>query len=225
MRTVPSLPEWRDAVLGAYKTLRGEGEDLSDAALSVLWAQFALETGRGNYCWNWNLGNIKWSPGRDYSILRTYEIVDGKRVDLDDRFRAFESIDQGALDYLSFLLRASYAKAWEAVLSGDPSRFAHVLKTLGYYTENEEVYRRNVASLAAEFLRKVPPRVVEAPQAPTREPGLVLGEETARVPLVDAAQAFEHEGDDLTLVEEMNLCLDEGRLPLGLCSGTCGDPS
>lgn len=38
-------------------------EELGKAAAGVLYAQFAGETGRGQHCYGWNLGNVKWSKG------------------------------------------------------------------------------------------------------------------------------------------------------------------
>jgi len=47
--------------------------ELSKESVGVLWAHFAVETGEGIYCWNWNLGNYK-EPGgdnrRNYVSLR-----------------------------------------------------------------------------------------------------------------------------------------------------------
>ena len=51
-------------------------------ALAVLWAQYALETGRGKSCFNGNLGNIKRvdGDGRDWMWLQTFEFINGNRI-------------------------------------------------------------------------------------------------------------------------------------------------
>jgi hypothetical protein len=128
---------------------------LDDHALSVLWAQWALETGRGRSCWNNNLGNIKHVPGdgRDWMWLDTFEFINGQRVDMPDKFRAFATLADGAFDYLQFLSRPAYALPWSFVLAGDGDGFARALKAKGYYTAPVEDYARNIRSLAAEYMR------------------------------------------------------------------------
>jgi hypothetical protein len=75
-RTTPTTEEWRDAMVAAADRL---GISLNDAALSVLWAQWALETGRGKSCYCNNLGNIKavTGDGRDWCVLQTFEFING----------------------------------------------------------------------------------------------------------------------------------------------------
>jgi flagellum-specific peptidoglycan hydrolase FlgJ len=103
-RTTPTTEEWRDAMVAAADRL---GISLNDAALSVLWAQWALETGRGKSCYCNNLGNIKavTGDGRDWCVLQTFEFINGHRVDMADKFRAFGTLAEGAYDYLQFLSR------------------------------------------------------------------------------------------------------------------------
>lgn len=151
VRTTPTIIEWRDAIAEAWD-VAAFGEP-TIAALSVLWAQFALETARGKSMFNFNIGNIKWTPGRDYCVLHTYEFIGGKRVEMDDRFRAFPTLVDGARDYLAFLSRASYAEPWSCVLRGDPVAFAWALKRKGYYTASADDYASGLQRLAAEFMR------------------------------------------------------------------------
>ncbi len=68
------------------------------------------------------------------------------------RFRAFHTIDEGAVDYLG-LLNRRFAKAWPAVLAGDPTAFSHALKAQGYYTAPEASYTAGVVALFREMLR------------------------------------------------------------------------
>lgn len=68
------------------------------------------------------------------------------------RFRAFPTLDAGALDYLD-LLHNRFASAWPSVIAGDPQRFIASLKASGYFTGNEREYLRGVESLAREFSR------------------------------------------------------------------------
>lgn len=64
-RTTPTTYEYARAAL---QTVSG----ISKEATAVLWAHFAAETGRGQFCWNWNLGNVKHvkGDGHDYVSLK-----------------------------------------------------------------------------------------------------------------------------------------------------------
>lgn len=67
------------------------------------------------------------------------------------RFRAFHTIDEGALDYMGMLNRR-FARAWPAVLAGDPAAFSHALKMQGYYTADEGQYTRGVIAIFKEMM-------------------------------------------------------------------------
>ena len=68
------------------------------------------------------------------------------------RFRAYDTLDEGMLAYIS-LLRKRFAGAWPAVENGDPTLFAHRLKELGYYTAPVAQYAAGLRSLHAEYMR------------------------------------------------------------------------
>lgn len=86
-RTTPTMLDFARALLTVMP-------DASKEIAGVLWAHFAGETGSGQYCWNWNLGNVKHvkGDGSDYISLRgvwegfkiTDEDHDGG-VDEDDK--------------------------------------------------------------------------------------------------------------------------------------------
>jgi hypothetical protein len=122
-------------------------------SLLVLLAQWAEETGWGRYCHCWNLGNAKHveGDGRAWCAFRCSEIIDGREVWFDPpdpatRFRAFESLDAGAADYLE-LLWHHFGRSWGAVLAGDPAAFARALKAQGYYTAPEPKYEAALVAL------------------------------------------------------------------------------
>lgn len=126
-------------------------------SILVLLAQGALETGRWRSMHCWNLGNAKHTPGdgRSFTFYRCNEIIAGKTVWFDPPhpascFRAFRSIQEGAVDYLG-MLRRRFTKAWPAVLGGDPRAFVQQLKAQGYFTADEKPYENSVASLFHEF--------------------------------------------------------------------------
>lgn len=170
VRTTPTIAEWTASVTRAWMDLLHSVP--TQAALSVLWAQFALETGRGKSCFNHNLGNIKRVPGdgHDWCILNTFEYIDGRRVDVPDTFRAYPTLDAGALDYLRFLTRTSYADPWACVVAGDADAFARALKYMGYYTAPAIEYAAGLKSLSAEYLRVATPVPSDGPNTEPQTP-------------------------------------------------------
>lgn len=66
------------------------------------------------------------------------------------RFRAFNSLEEGVIDYLNFLY-TKYRPAWSAVLSGDPVNFVHLLKVNHYFTADEATYTASVVSIFNKF--------------------------------------------------------------------------
>jgi hypothetical protein len=138
------------------------GETPKRESILVLLAQFTLETGGGRACHAWNLGNAKSIPGdgRSWTFFRCSEIIGGKEVFFDPphpqtRFRAFETLDDGAYDYLE-LLHRRFAAAWPAVEAGDPAAFGHALAAQHYFTANEASYTRVLVHLVDELGAHVP---------------------------------------------------------------------
>lgn len=126
-------------------------------AVGVIIAQHNLETGEGSYCWNWNLGNVKYTKAAgdvDYIALNgVWEIVNGKKVILtkDDPgswFRAFSSLKEGTKFHLLFLKNNRYKSAWAYIENGDVAGFAKELKRKGYYTAAESSY---IAGMMVHF--------------------------------------------------------------------------
>ena len=135
------------------------GAPPSPKSIWLLGAQWALETGWGRACHCWNFGNVKHADGdgRCWCYFRCGEIIGGKQVWFDPPkpgacFRAFESIDEGAVEYLTFLAK-HYAGAWPYVEAGDPSGFVHEIKRRGYFTAAEEPYRQAVVQIFGTFSR------------------------------------------------------------------------
>lgn len=160
------------------------GEDPQRKSICVLLAQWALETGHGKKCFNYNIGNVKSNPGDgfDYTFFPC-----GERLREDDaerylgdprvsvawrkdgwvsltfqpehpvcRFRAFTSLAEGARAHL-VLLRNRFSSAWPAVINGNPREFAHLLKLSGYYTADETPYANTLATLFHRFMLKTAP--------------------------------------------------------------------
>lgn len=82
-RTVVTLREFTRAVLRAWSHV-GQGHPTKEA-IAVLWAQNRIETG-GDYCWNWNIANVKKVPGDGFNfhclnnVWEGYAPVDAARL-------------------------------------------------------------------------------------------------------------------------------------------------
>lgn len=134
-RTPVAMSTYADALLRAW---RAEYGDLpSKASCAVLWAQYGVETGL-KACWNWNIGNEKVTQGQVdagvpwFDLPGTWEVIGGKKIVLAEghpgrRFRAFDSLAESMQHHLQ-LLHGHFGRCWPAVIAGDVSGFAHLLK-------------------------------------------------------------------------------------------------
>ena len=144
-----------NALVSAWRSIFNEAPKRE--SILVILAQSALETGRWRYCHAWNIGNIKHVPGdgRGFTYYRCNEVEHGKVVWYDPpnpacAFRAFRTLEEGAVDHLAFL-RKRFAAAWHAVELGDPRVFVQQLKAHGYFTADEKPYENSVASIFHEY--------------------------------------------------------------------------
>lgn len=125
--------------------------------IGVIFAQWSIETGQGEFCWNNNIGNVKYIPSKnpenddiEYMMLKnTWEIINGKKVifqppDPQTWFRSFSTLADGVTYHLNLLRSKKYSKVWVAVEEGDPDKFAHLLREAKYYTAPEPLYVRNM---------------------------------------------------------------------------------
>lgn len=127
------------------------GDEPAGGTTALLTAQWAHETGRGASMFNYNFGGIKGEGPSGLSVAqRTREGWGATERTIVDRFRAYESADQGAVDYVKLLVRR-FPEAVEAARNGDAGGFVHALKTRGYFTGDEGAYTRSVHRLAGEF--------------------------------------------------------------------------
>ena len=69
--------------------------------------------------------------------------------------RAFGTAAIGALDYVRFVSGGRYAMAWTRLLAADAAGYVRTLKAAGYFTADEEPYRKATVSLQTEFIRKL----------------------------------------------------------------------
>lgn len=130
--------------------------------IGILFAQWSLETGQGQYCWNYNIGNYKAKdiPNKTVKYIalnNVWEIINGKKVILDKEdpgswFLAFDSLSDGVEEHLRKLSGQRWKLAWEAVVNGDPNDFAHKLKLQRYYTAPEEDYKKLMSMYFKQFM-------------------------------------------------------------------------
>jgi flagellum-specific peptidoglycan hydrolase FlgJ len=119
-------------------------ERLGDGpAADLLAAQIALETADGKYSYSYNLGNRKASNKADqkYQMLDTWEMENGKRVDVREPFIAHETLDEGIDAQIEYLDRKGLLDAAD---TGDVDAFNRALKAAGYYTADEGKYAANM---------------------------------------------------------------------------------
>jgi len=121
--------------------------------LAVLWAHWALETGRGERMTGYNFAGIKGrTPSGGSHRLWTWEKNDSSSEWVQRTFRAYDNPEAGARDYLR-LLRGKYPRAIRAARRGSPIDFVSALNEGGYFTEEPEAYLRAISSLTREFLQ------------------------------------------------------------------------
>jgi hypothetical protein len=114
----------------------------------VLTAHVSLETASGRRMFNFNFGGIKGtSPEGATARYLTHEVVGGRRVKVEQSFRAYGSAEGGAADYLG-LLRARFPDAARAADAGDARGFAERLGRAGYYTAPVSEYAAAIERLA-----------------------------------------------------------------------------
>jgi len=145
-KTVVSRADLRAAIGRAYTKLTGGAP--SSGLLDTLTAHASLETGSGAAMYNFNFGGIKGhSPTGETAVCRTKEVFNGKEVEVRDGFRAYHSLDDGAVDYVR-LMRDRFGGAVSRAEAGDVEGFAHALKKASYYTADETKYANALLKLS-----------------------------------------------------------------------------
>lgn len=127
--------------------------------LAILWAQFALECGRGKECMNWNIGGIKRLPNHFWTWFKTFEMINGVRYNFSPphpqtHFCAYTDLNQAVTEHLKFLIKPQYSKAFEKALIGSPDLYVIELKKARYFTASVQSYSKAVNFLYKEFMKK-----------------------------------------------------------------------
>jgi hypothetical protein len=145
-RTPATMTDIRGALSRALESSTGSRP--SSRTVDVLAAQVSLETAHGGAMYNFNFGGIKGaSPQGETANYMTREVYNGQSVTLQQGFRAYQSIDQGAQDYVS-VLRTRFPQAYQQALAGNVNGFAHALKQSHYFTAPEDQYASGLRAAA-----------------------------------------------------------------------------
>ena len=151
-KTKPTKEDFVENLVFAYYDLFQKIP--SKEVVCLIYAKFALETGYGDSCFNYNLGNIKqFDSNKQYMMLNNvWEILDGKKVIFQPPhpqtwFRAYDNWRQGMRDYLELISSKRYSVAWEYLQKGNPAEYVLALKKAGYFTGSLEDYTKSVSSI------------------------------------------------------------------------------
>jgi hypothetical protein len=115
------------------------GSAASPQAVAILTAHWALETDGGRCMPGHNFAGIKAAAGAPGAELRTVEGHGAGRREVTARFRAYDSAQEGARDYVR-LLASRYPAALAAAAAGNATAFAQALASGGYFTADPAVY-------------------------------------------------------------------------------------
>lgn len=178
-RTPASMGEVRAALARALKTATGRAPNAR--TVDVLAAQVSLETAHGGSMYNFNFGGIKGaSPGGETASYLTREVLDGKSVTLQQGFRAYGSIDEGARDYVA-VLKNRFPQAYAQAIAGNVDGFAHALKQSHYFTASETEYAAGLRAAAGPSAVAAPPAPAPIEALPAMPSGLATSVELTRV--------------------------------------------
>jgi flagellum-specific peptidoglycan hydrolase FlgJ len=167
----------------AWQSITGTLPDRK--VILVIHAQSALETGHWKSICNYNLGGSKKHGGCDFTYFTTTERFKrdkadkylaaskpGSEVTLVSEnadstktlkfagkqsmncFASWETLDDAAKAQLQ-LLFSRYPRALEAAKRHDTTAYVHELKKGGYFTADEETYRKTVDSIAKSYDKKL----------------------------------------------------------------------
>lgn len=134
---------------------RVTGEAPNEQTVALFTAQWAHETAHGTSMYNYNFGGIKGAGPTGLTVeQKTREGSGQTERRVTDHFRAYESAQDGANDYVKLLVQR-YPEAVSAARSGDSAGFVRGLKQRGYFTGDEGAYERSVRSISSGLLSGV----------------------------------------------------------------------
>jgi Muramidase (flagellum-specific) len=121
VKTEVSVSELVYSFARAWQSLLGRKPSKEQLAMFI--AQNSLETGNRKSMYNYNIGNIiKGNTNFDYFLGNDTQA--GKPI--IQKFRSYQTLDDGVLDYLKLLYRG-YPQSFAAASGGDPKEYSHSL--------------------------------------------------------------------------------------------------
>lgn len=131
-----------------YNRIRKAAYDAGDPHPDIVAAQFGIESGWGKKeSGRFNYFGIKAVKGEAGSSLTTHEVYGGKRVKIKDKFKDYNSLEEGIKDRINFIHRnPRYTKAGYFTAK-TPAEAAAALKRGGYATDP------NYANKLAELVK------------------------------------------------------------------------
>ena len=123
------------------------GITLTKPQLSLIVAQNNLETDNRKAMHNYNIGNITHVPGDGFDYYlggdKTRD-AQGNWVPTHLKFRSYDTLEDGAKDYLKNLHARGGGAVWQSILQADPAAFAQSLKKTHYYEADESQYEAGI---------------------------------------------------------------------------------
>lgn len=121
------------------------GAELPPEGMAILVAQAAHESRNGDSqgAEHNNMFGHKLTGGRKGFNAATTEGEGAGAKRVRQNFAAYGSIAESVADHLS-LLKRGYPRAWEALQAGDAPAYVAALKSGGYFTGNEDIYRNRI---------------------------------------------------------------------------------
>lgn len=134
IKTVATQGEIISSLVRAWKDIFNTQP--TKGQIAKLWAQVALESANGSVMFNYNVGNIDWSPdykGNFYVGGDTTSVGGdpAKRKAYYTKRRSYKTLDDGIKDYLIFLKNRPAVLA--TLMKGSPKDFSYALASVGYY--------------------------------------------------------------------------------------------
>lgn len=164
-----------------FVTLKHLFPDLKPKSACLLMAQWALETGRGEKCMNYNIGNFKAFGDRDYTYFQTWERLPESKAhaciaksSINAPAEFVRQLPSGAVivrfkpnhpvcrfaAYESLedgvtdyvdQLKSKYEEAWHAVEDADAHGFINGLLQGHYFTGSALLYADGIYKLSREY--------------------------------------------------------------------------
>ena len=134
----------QDKFLGTVSKLARDSFLKTGLSGAIQTSQSILETGWGQSVGvdkytgqiSYNLFGIKGKGPAGSVMIRTWEVYNGVRYNVDDEFRAYNSLDESWVDYNAFLLERERYEPVRDVMY-DSTRAAWALRRAGYATDPE----------------------------------------------------------------------------------------